>query len=148
MRSSRQRTICKADDLTEMNNIINNHLSEDCSLENIVTTVKAAISVLYPFKKIREKDDKQRLRLKKLDRKIKIVRQQASWYQCIIDVLKGQEKPSKKIRAMMEELRTLHHTICLPNIQLLKQKAVDKIRSLAAARKKLTKRQMWIEDNQ
>lgn len=53
---------------------------------------------------------------------MKILGQNTYWYQCIIDVSKRQEEPIKKIKAMMEELRSST------------QKAIDKMRTLAATK--------------
>lgn len=42
---TRHKTTCKAEGLDVMNNIIDNHLSENSSLEDMAATVKAASSI-------------------------------------------------------------------------------------------------------
>ncbi|GLV42907.1 hypothetical protein CBL_08544 [Carabus blaptoides fortunei] len=74
-------------------------------------------------------------------------RQEASRIQCAIDALRKGGPYTSKIKRILSLLRAQHYTLNLSTLTLLKQRAVDKIRALSLARKKLVNRVRWLKEH-
>lgn len=129
-----------------MDGIIAEWLPPDFSLRQINKAVYAAAKVLYSTQR-RTNSNSDLRRKQQLENKLKGARQDASRLQCVIDVLKKGVKPSPKIKQYISLIRSRHHTLNMAVLVLLRQKAIDRVRSLALARDKLVKRMRWVEEN-
>lgn len=135
-------------DLATMNGILAQHLSHTASLWDINCAVYAASKTLCRRRRLtRNAAANQARRIQQLARKITVERQTISKLQCVMEVLRTNRRPSRKIKQLMFSLRREHHTLNLNTLSLLKIKAVDKLRSLSLARKRLVNRARWVEEN-
>jgi hypothetical protein len=135
-----------AENLAEMNGIISEWLSPECTLSQINKAVYAAAKVISSTHE-RTNSSSDLRRKQQLDDKIKGARQDASRLQCVIDALKKGITPTPKVRQYIGLIRRQHHTLRMSVLALLRQKATDRVRSLTLARDKLVKRIRWVQEN-
>lgn len=141
----RKRTV-RAEDLAQMNDILDEHLSPASDLWDIDCAVYAAATVLCP-KRQSKCVDKVARRIQQLASRMTQVRRETSRIQCVIDVIRENQPPTPKQKSVLKTIRSHYHTTKLSTLLLLKQKLVDKLRALSVTRKRLVNKERWIKEN-
>jgi hypothetical protein len=138
----------RAEDLARMNDILSEHLTPASDLWEVDCAVYAAATVLCPKRPkssgVTSRDER---RIQQLSSKVTQARREASKIQCVIDVLRANQCPSRRQKSYMKALHLRYHTTKLSTLHLLKQKSVDSLRALTVARKRLLNKQRWIKEN-
>jgi hypothetical protein len=149
---TRQRDIhrkisLRGNHLPQLNGLIDEILTETSDLWTVNCVVYAAAKIMAHSQKNAPWEDKAAKRLKQLEAKITQARQQASRIQCVTEYIVSGRTFTPKVRRIARSLRYNHHTLNKSVLLTIKQHAVDRVRALTTARKKLLKRSRAVREN-
>ena len=138
----RKRTVhfkqpINANALKQMNTIITAYLPERCDLWDLDCVVYAAAKTLTPEKKTNNYVAKMTKRLEQIDIKCKMWRKKASQTETLLQYLRERKPFTKNVREIAKAIKQRHHTLNGNVLLLLKEQAIDKLRSLKAIRTKI-----------
>ena len=125
--------------LKQINQVIKTYLPADADLWTVNCAVYTAARILLPGK--RQQSDyvvKLKQRLKKIEAKLLMWRKQASQIETLLLYMRERRPFTKKVTAISRTLKARHHTLNKGILILLKEQALDKLRSLKVVRGKIS----------
>lgn len=137
-----------AEILAKMQVILERNLTPDSDLRDLDLAMYAAAVTITKKRQVSERLRTLSTRTKQLKEKIVEWRRRASHTQSLMDYLKTGRAFTPKIRRIANEIRRRHRTINMNMLIMLKETAVDKLQSLAAAKRKLEITKKRIEQNE
>ncbi|GJQ73157.1 hypothetical protein Trydic_g1783 [Trypoxylus dichotomus] len=133
----------------EINALLIKHVAGNVDLRELSHMVYAAAVTVTS--KVKTKPDalrKTEKRINQLKGRIEQRRRETSQQQSFVEAILQGRRFTKKIRKIMQRVKSTHHTVNINILRLIKEQGIDKIRSLCAAKRKLEKiRKRIIQNN-
>ena len=124
-------------DMARINKIVAEYLQPDSDLWTVDSAVYAAGRALTPKKETNQYLVKLKGRLEKIEEKIATWRRKASRTETVIGFMTAGTAFTTKVRKIARELKKEHHTLNRNTLSLIKETALDKLKSLKLVRKKI-----------
>ena len=133
--------------LGEINSIVDEYLPDDCDLWTLDSAVYAAAMTLTTARKSGDILFKWKKRLQKIEEKVSKFRKKASRTETVIAYLREGRQFTSKVKRIARKIKAEHHTMNISILGMVKEQAVDKLRSLKLIRKKIEKTIQRLEQN-
>lgn len=147
-RSIHHKQKVNAQDLKKVNEIVKAYLPANADLWTINCAVYAAARTLTPEKrKTSCYIMKLKERKKKIEKKISLWRKKASHVESLLMYIREGRRFTKNVTAIAKDLKAKHHTLNKNILTLIKEQALDKLRSLKVIQSKISTQIKRCEQN-